>query len=515
MKPPGVRPLLKRVFRIATLVVPSAIAWCEAFADPRSTDLSDAVKFALGPLWLLLAAALVLRAIGAASNKKRDPSVSVLAQLDVLTSAGSALAWFSAFAIMGAVWLGWASLAVVGLLGTGLFHVVVLFTFLVVRGVDPMRGATISRRFSAERVTEGDDLVEELRFSGVRIPIGFRLFAEGRVGPRWPTTRHVLDASEAGGDVVLQCEVGPALRGEHDAEPTAVWLEDTFGLCRSLRVAVAPARLTVFPRVRDAQRIDPPLDKGDGPRAPRAATRMPTEGFFRLREYQQGDDVRRIHWVRSLAARELIVRLPDELPPDQPHVRLVLDTFFPEAKTLACDAPADLLDSLVEVWLSVGRSLAESGSRVTLVSALPQGSAVIRTRIELKRRVLEPALRFGAQVTWQDRMLVDELLTDDATLVVSRAALARPHVGRTSWIAVVPAPVARDAKWPYSSGACMPYPMGTPDNRWSRRRRDAARVARARQDNALIVMHGVARSVPGSFLARDANDGTIRLETMR
>ena len=186
----------KHAFRVATLVVPSWLAWYVAFTAAHPSELTSAVRLALGPLWVLFVGALMLRTIKIVWDGRRE--TPILTQLDVLTSSGSALAWLSAFAIIGAVWLGWASLAVVGLLGTALFHIVVLFTFFAVRGGDPMRAASISRRFVPEVVTEGDPVIEELRFAGARIPLGFRLFASGRLGPRWAMTRHVLDAAESG-----------------------------------------------------------------------------------------------------------------------------------------------------------------------------------------------------------------------------------------------------------------------------------------------------------------------------
>jgi uncharacterized protein (DUF58 family) len=508
----------KHAFRIVSLVAPSAIAWSVAFTAADPGDLNDVVAFTLGPLWALLAGALLLRTIGVVSGRRREPTAPLLAQIDILTGSGVALAWLSALAIMAAVWLGWASLAVVGLLGTGLFHVVALLTFVAVRGGDPMRRATISRRFVPEVVTEGDAVIEELRFAGSRIPIGFRLFTTGRVGARWPTSRHVIEAVESGAEVVLESDIGPAVRGDHDAEPLEVWLQDTFGLCRSVRVHVGAARLTVQPRLPVAEQTASLLDRGAGPREPRPATRLPTEGSFRLREYQQGDDVRRIHWVRSLAARELIVRLPDELPPDRPHVRLVLDTFFPEAPALSCDAPAELLDCTVGVWLAVGRALAESGARVTLVTAVHQGAAIAKARHDLVLRTPGPALRLGAQVSWQGEMRVDELLTDEATFVVSRGVLVHPSAHpKARWIVVLPA-IARGLPWPFQSGARFPFPMGSSENRWSHRRREGNRLALARRDHAqalLAIRADIARPPPGSFVAVPTRDGAIRLEAVR
>jgi uncharacterized protein (DUF58 family) len=513
---------VKRVFRIATLFVPSALAWYVAFSAAHPGELTRAVKFALGPLWVLLAAALVLRTIGALHGRRPrsegEDRATVLAQLDVLTSSGSALAWLSAFSIMGAVWLGWASLATVGLLGTGLFHVVVLLTFACVRGSDPMRSTSLSRRFLPEVVTEGDSVIEELRFAGARIPIGFRLFATGRIGPRWALSRHVLEGAEACGEVVLQSEVGPAVRGEHDVELLELWLQDTFGLCRSVRVMTGAGRLTVLPRLRTAEKTAPLMDRGDGPRAPRPASRLPTEGSFHLREYQQGDDVRRIHWVRSLAARELIVRLPDEVPPDQPHVRLVLDTFFPEASELTCNAASELLDSIVSVWLAVGQSLLESGARVTLVAAIPRGDELEKTRHELSRRTTEPARRLGAQVSWQDRMKVEQLLTDEATYVVSRAVLALPSAHpKARWIVVLPTAVTPAAGWPFGSGARLQYPMGSSENRWARRRREGDRIALARRDHSwlMVTRADIAQPPVGSFFAAPEHDGPIQLRAIR
>ena len=519
--PPGLprpRTWPKHIFRLATLLVPSWLAWYAAFSAAHAGDVIDVVAFALGALWVILTCAVALRTIVIVASRKREPHVPILEQLDVLTSGGSALAWLSALATIAAVELGWASLAVVGLLGTALFNAVVLLTFLALRGRDPMRGATITRRFVPAVVTEGEELNEEIRFLGTRIPTGFRLFVTGRVGPRFATTRHVLDASESGAEVVLESEIGPAVRGEYDAEPLEAWLQDTFGICRSVRVRVGAAHLTVLPRLREADQTMSLLDRGQGPRAARPAGRMPTEGHFRLREYQQGDDVRRIHWMRSVASRELIVRLPDELPPDRPCVRLVLDTYFPEAENLACDAPSELLDSVVSVWLAVAKALVDSGHRVTLVSAIPRGDTVTKARQELSLRTPNPALHLGAQVQWQSKMVVDELLTSEATFVVSRAVLRQPlENSHIRWIVVFPTAVSPEAPWRTGSGARFRHPTGSAENRWTRQRREETRMATARRDRLRVLgMRGdVVRPLPGSFFVVPSPTGAIRLEAVR
>ncbi|MEO7328996.1 MAG: DUF58 domain-containing protein, partial [Minicystis sp.] len=337
-----------QAFRFASLVLPPALAWHVAFASSQRNRLTDAVVFALGPLWLLTAVGLALRSVDALLARRRGDAaeLTLLDRLDLLTSSGAALSWLGAAAIVGSVWVGWASLSVVGLMGTALLLLVVLWTLLIAGGADPFRRAAIARRFLPETTTEGAPVIEELTVAGARVPTGFRLLGMGRVGPRWATSRYVVDDGASGGELTLESDLGPALRGEHEAEPLTFWLQDVFGLCRSVRRQVGTARLTVLPRVHPVTGAKSLLGEGGRDREPRPATRLPTEGSLRLREYQPGDDARRVHWVRSLVARELIVRLPDELPPDRPTVRVVLDTFLPGVETFSCAAPAALLDAL-------------------------------------------------------------------------------------------------------------------------------------------------------------------------
>jgi uncharacterized protein (DUF58 family) len=513
-----------QLFRISALVVPSALAWDTTLSAPYPTKLTDAVPYVLGPLWVLMAAGLLFRFVDALRRRRRARSAGtlgtpVLDQLDVLTESGAAMAWLSAGAIMASVWVGWASLAVVGLMGLGTLHLLVIWTQIVAGGEDPWRRASLSRRFSPESVVEGGSVIEEIRLSDVRIPTGFRLLASGRVGPRWSTSRYAVESAESGGEVLLESDVGPALRGEHEAEPLEVWLQDVLGLCRSARALVGAATLTVLPRTRPIDGARALLGKGGSDRAPVPEKRLPTEGSFRLREYQPGDDARRIHWVRSLTARELVVRLPDEVPPDQPAVRLVLDTFLPGAEALACPAPAELLDGLVEVWLGVARALAEGGARVTLVTAAPRDGEVAPVQQRLLPRTPAASLKLGARVRWQDSLPVESLLGDVRSVVVSfrLQPILSKHAG-ARWI-IVP-----ESAWTLyddpplpSSSAVLPHPMGSPENRGTRRRLARVRQERARRDHATLtrLCADTGERQPDALVARPAGGTRIRLEALR
>ncbi|MBX3229474.1 MAG: DUF58 domain-containing protein [Labilithrix sp.] len=512
--------MAKRTFRIASLFVPQMLAWIVALNAPHRDELTRAVSLALGPIWMAMAGALLLRTIALVVAQRKDPDaarIDVAERVDVLTSSGAALAWFSSFAVMGAVSIGWASLGVIGVLGTGVLDLVVLYALAVLGNGDPIRGGVVTRKLTPESVTEGDDVIEEIAFSDVRIPIGYRLFVTGRVGPRWATSRHVLEATDSESDVVLESEVGPAVRGEHDAEPLEVWLEDTFGLCRSAIGHVAPARVTVLPKVRSVDKKQALLGEGLGARVAKPKKRLPTEGNMDLREYRQGDDVRRIHWQRSLATGQVVVRVPDEIPPDRPKVRLVLDTYFPDAFALSCDAPAETLDALVAVWLGVARALVEKGVRVTLVTAAHQNGQVIPKRLEMTRRSAAQAQALGAHVTWQGAIQTHELFTDEATFVVSHGVHCfPPNDPKFKWIVVVPGEVTVPM-WTLPPAGRAPFPLGHPENRWSHRTEEVRKIAIARMDHerAMRAMHtNVAPPPPGSFIAVPAGD-EIRLEAVR
>jgi uncharacterized protein (DUF58 family) len=505
-----------QLFRIASLVVPPALAWYVAVSATRPTELTKTVGLALGALWALVAGALATSGLRALARSKDGPSL--LDRMDVLTASGSALGWTAAIAVMASVWIGWASLSIVGLLGMGTLALAVVWATVSVGGEDPFGRASVSRRFVPEVAPEGAAVIEELYLSNVRIPVGFRLFASGRVGPRWAMSRYVVEDGESGGEIRLESDVGPAIRGDHEAEPLEIWLQDVFGLCRSARVRARGGRLTVLPRLRTVVGAEPLLAERGVDLEPKASDRLPTEGALKLREYQPGDDARRIHWVRSLTARELFVRLPDEVPPDRPGVRLLLDTFLPGVEAYQCVAPAELLDALVAVWLGVGRALADGGARVTLVTAAPKEAGTVRVEQPLSQHTMSRALRLGAEVRWQDTLSLTGLATDEPTIIVSYRSQPDPtDGGEVRWI-LVPEPVWTCFADPpqRASAAVHSYPLGTPDNRWSRRRRERTQQQRALRDHRSFgrVCADTATRQGGSLVARSGRDERIRLEVV-
>jgi uncharacterized protein (DUF58 family) len=474
---------LLQAARIATLFVPSLLAWAvvraSAAADARDDALVHAGLTALVPLFCVMAAAMVVRAVEAAGARR-----SWAEALDILTAPGRALLWTAAAATAGAALIGWASLAVVGLLGLGVVYVMATWAALVAAGEEPWRGLTVARGFSPSTAIEGDLLREQLTVAGARVPAGFRMIVRGGVA-RHVSVTYILESDRSVGDLSLEGELGPARRGEYDVAPAELWLQDLFGLTRSRVVRLGAAKLTVLPRpVAIDELAAVAAARGhDADSVP--AAKLPTEGCFRLRAYTTGDDARRIHWVRSLMARELVVRLPDELPPEQPMVRLVLDTQLVGAAGLPTPATGQLCDALVRVWLSAGQALVARGVRVTMVAAVDEPARVVE-------RAMTPQsagslARLGARVGWQGTVALDGMLADGARNVVV-SARPRPLGGGDVTGVLVPEFVWTDQEPPplRDSWTTLPHPSGAADNRWLRRRREKRANAETRRAGELF-----------------------------
>ncbi len=98
-------------------------------------------------------------------------------------------------------------------------------------------------------------------------------------------------------------------RGVYRVGPTEVHRGDPFGLART-KVGTGPVdRIVVYPAVEPLTGF--PIVRGQDPamQASRPEhARRGGEDFYTLREYQRGDDLRRVHWPSSARTDELMIR---------------------------------------------------------------------------------------------------------------------------------------------------------------------------------------------------------------
>lgn len=162
-------------------------------------------------------------------------------------------------------------------------------------------------------------------------------------------------------------------RGRYLVGPLAVSITDPFGLARRTWALASPDDVLVCPRIHD---ILAPRQAGGRLIASvetvqARAQAADGEEFLTLREYEVGDDLRRVHWRSSARVGELMIR-QDEAQWRAKSV-IVLDT-RPEAHDavsfeLAVEATASIVDRLtrmrrrIDVSTSSGAALSQPRAR--------------------------------------------------------------------------------------------------------------------------------------------------------
>jgi len=118
-------------------------------------------------------------------------------------------------------------------------------------------------------------------------------------------------------------QVLPPKRGRYDIGPGSTVVTDPFGLARAPDRPLARSFLLVFPAIE----VLPPMATAsphsvEGTPRPLAPTPVGDE-FFTMREYQPGDDVKKIHWRTTARQGRIMVRQEDR--PSEPRAMVLLD----------------------------------------------------------------------------------------------------------------------------------------------------------------------------------------------
>ncbi len=116
---------------------------------------------------------------------------------------------------------------------------------------------------------------------------------------------------------------GPLLRGEYEVRGE-VELRDILSLSRFSVVLPEAETLLILPADIDPVPVEAPPATG-GARSAGKRMRRRGDEFFDTRKYVPGDDIRRINWKQFAHARELILRIPERVPPPEARHRIVLE----------------------------------------------------------------------------------------------------------------------------------------------------------------------------------------------
>ena len=182
--------------------------------------------------------------------------------------------------------------------------------------------------------------------------------------------RFVLDGVGHGWRRQVSYQVRSDVRGRFEIGPMTVRVNDAFGLVELGRAFHSTVPLIVTPRITPLPAI--PLGggwTGSGDNRPRAFAFGSAEDVT-VREYRQGDDLRRVHWRSSARTGDLMVRREEQ--PWQSRATLLIDNRLLVHRGQGI---ASSLEAAVTLTASLAAHLSQRGFTVRLVTAAGEDRA--------------------------------------------------------------------------------------------------------------------------------------------
>lgn len=207
----------------------------------------------------------------------------------MITARALALVGAGAAALVASRGFGTTALAV---LGVGLVALPLLVTALVWT-VAP--GLRLERRIAPARCRAGDPVRVTLAVSGWAARAGLARLLDLSLDPGLGEARGARAPVREGHRT---WRIPAAPRGDHVLPPPRLRVADPFGLARRVRTGAGDDRLLVVPRAPALEQLAlGARSLGRGPRR-----RRPLVGFGeldRVRDYQAGDPLSRVHWPQT------------------------------------------------------------------------------------------------------------------------------------------------------------------------------------------------------------------------
>jgi uncharacterized protein (DUF58 family) len=221
-----------------------------------------------------------------------------------------------------------------------------------------------TRSVHPSRVPTGSSSTVTLRLQNAgRVPTGVLMLEDQVPYVLGSRPRFLLDQMGSHWHNEVSYPVRSDVRGRYQIGPLNIRISDPFRLIELTRSFQTTTALTVTPATH-------PLGSsglsgewsGTGENRPRAFAAAGTEDVT-IREYREGDDLRRVHWPSSARTGELMVRREEQ--PWQSRCTLLLDT---RKAAHRGSGPASSFEWAVSATASIGVHLAQRGFNLRLAT---------------------------------------------------------------------------------------------------------------------------------------------------
>lgn len=225
-----------------------------------------------------------------------------------------------------------------------------------------------SRGVSHQRAEAGVAIEVTLRVTNTGLLPLNGLMLEDRLPPVRSGTsdqraRFALDTLRSGQTTDIVYPLPTLPRGRFTIGPLSVRLTDPFGLVEMVRQFPAVSEIVIVPKVHElGSQTLPGGHEELGGSSIHAVGSLGADDLT-VREYRQGDDVRKIHWRSSARTGELMVR--HEERPWQGDVVVLVDS---RRRTHRGEGADSSLEWMVSAAASIADHLDRRGYRVTIVS---------------------------------------------------------------------------------------------------------------------------------------------------
>jgi uncharacterized protein (DUF58 family) len=278
----------------------------------------------------------------------------------------------------------------------------------------------VKRTVTPPRTTVGGPVRVELVVEAVgRLGMGPVLLADKLPPEVGPTPRLALPGGMTRRRRAVAYTIAPRMRGRHPVGPLEVTHTDPFGALRRTQEASTASSLLVYPSYEEISVLPSAVQRlGIVRHSPLVGL---GDEFYALRAYEEGDDLRKIHWPTSMKTGELVIRQEELLA--EPRALIVLDTAA--AKHRGSGASASL-ETAVSVCAAIGVLALRRRMRIELIT---NEGPLLRTRNPSEHELLEALAVVGLS---------------KGTLAKALDRAERPRAGRPALVVVITPDLRRE-----------------------------------------------------------------------